>query len=93
MLQLKPLTLSYYVVKEGDTIGRISLSANVSPVALKKLNGIDRLYGGEILLLPPSGNLYTVQPGDDVLTLCGSRERFEALNGTDVFYPGMKIRI
>lgn len=93
-MQLKPLVRSYYVVKEGDTVGRIALAANVSPIALKKLNGIDdRLYVGELLFLPPSGNLYTVQPGDDPVTLCGSVERFVALNGVDVLYPGMKVRI
>lgn len=94
MLQLKMKERTYYVAQEGDTIGRIALEANVSPVALKKRNGIEgELCGGELLVLPPSGNLYTVCPGDDPVTLCGSVERFVALNGTDILYPGMKVRI
>lgn len=93
MLKLKTQVGKYYLVKRGDSVESISRAANVSPLALQKRNGLEILREGMILILPPQGNLYTVQPGDDIITLCGSKERFEELNGTNVIYPGMKVRI
>ena len=96
MLKLQVLLREYYVVKNGDTVESICRAANISPVALFKCNGFSsekELCTGIILKLPPGGNLYTVQPGDSMETICGSKARFEQLNGTDVFYPGMKVRI
>lgn len=88
--------MEYYTVKEGDTLQSICSAANVSPLALcacNRLSSEKELIVGMVILLPTSGNLYTVQPGDSVENLCGSKERFKELNGTDVFYPGMKVRI
>ncbi len=96
MQKLQVLSTDVIVVGTGDTEEDICRAANVSPVALRKCNRLSSsapLYAGMLLVLPPSGNLYTVQPGDDMITLCGSKERFEALNGTLDFYPGRKIRI
>lgn len=96
MIKLQALVRDFYTVKEGDSAESIARAANVSPLALKKLNGIgeeEEVREGVILQLPPSGNLYTVQPGDDAVTLCGSVERFESLNGTRNIFPGMKARI
>lgn len=96
MLKLRVLLREYYVVKENDDIESVCRAANVSPVALCKLNGIngkEALLAGTILRLPPNGNLYTVQPGDSRENLCGTKTRYEELNGTSVFFPGMKVRI
>ena len=96
MLQLKVLLKEFYVVKEGDTLQSICSAANVSPTALMKKNNLSwntPLFSGMLLFLPPNGNLYTVQPGDTVELLCGSKERFEELNGTADIYPGKKVRI
>ena len=84
------------MVKEGDTLQSVCRAANVSSIALCKKNGLTsekELATGMLIRLPPCGNLYTVQPGDSVENLCGSRRRFIELNGTDVLYPGMKVRI
>ena len=96
MLQLKVLLKEFYVVKEGDTLQSICSAANVSPTALMKKNNLSwntPLFSGMLLFLPPNGNLYTVQPGDTVELLCGSKERFEELNGIADIYPGKKVRI
>lgn len=96
MLKLKVLCKEYYQVKEGDTLESICRAFNVSAIALCKKNGISSekdLLKGMLIFLPPSGNLYTVQSGDSIENLCGSKERYIALNGTSVFYPGMKVRI
>lgn len=95
-MKLKADRRDFYLVKEGDTLQSICEAAEVSPVALCKLNGIPIKNGikiGMILGMPPYGNRYTVQTGDDIVTLCGSLERFEQLNGTKVIFPSMKIRI
>jgi murein DD-endopeptidase MepM/ murein hydrolase activator NlpD len=91
MLELKADVGKYYLVKKGDSAESIARAANVSALALVKKNG--EIEEGRIVELPPQGNLYTVQPNDDVISLCGSKERFEELNGTDVLYPGMVVRI
>jgi hypothetical protein len=91
MLELKADVGKYYLVKKGDSAESIARAANVSALALVKKNG--EIAEGRIVELPPQGNLYTVQPNDDVISLCGSKERFEELNGTDVLYPGMVVRI
>ncbi len=96
MLKLRVLSTDVCVAREGDDVESICRAANVSPVAFCRLNGLTSfsdLRAGMLLALPPAGNLYTVRPGDSAVSLCGSRERFEALNGTSVFYPGMKVRI
>lgn len=96
MIKLRAAIGEYYTVKEGDDVESISRAANASGAALRKLNGLaegEEPRAGIILRLPPEGDLYTVQPGDDIETLCGSAERFEALNGTKIIFPGMKVRI
>lgn len=96
MIKLQVFIGEYYTVKAGDRAESIARAANVSPLALRKENGLDgaeQPKEGVILRLPPGGNPYTVQPGDDIVTLCGSEERFERLNGTKMIFPGMKVRI
>lgn len=96
MLELKTDEKEFYIVKDGDDLRDICKAANVSFTALCVKNNLQPkapLVAGMVLLLPPSGNLYTVCEGDDILTLCGSRERFIELNGSDTFYVGQEIRI
>ena len=96
MQKIQFLPTDVYVVREGDDIERVARAANVSPLALCKCNALpsfSAMCPGMLLVLPPSGNLYTVQPGDDMVTLCGSKERFIAPNGAAGFYPGQKVRI
>ena len=49
---------------------------------------------GQLLRLPQEkGNLYIVRAGDTKELLCGSAGNYKKKNGTDAFYPGMKIWI
>ena len=85
----------YYQVKEGQTLNDIARAFSVSEYLLAKSNGLrDQPYAGQILRIPSEqGNLYTVRAGDTKELLCGSAENYEKLNGTPVFYIGMRVRI
>ncbi len=67
----------------------------VAPWLLVRENGLKcEPHAGQILRIPSmQGNAYTVREGDTKALLCGSEQRFEALNGTSVFYVGMSVRI
>ena len=95
-MKLHTLRRDFYLTKKGDSLQSVCAAANVSERAVVKKNGLksgEPLEEGIILLLPPAGNLYTVQAGDDVITLCGSKERFEELNGKTDLFPGEKVRM
>ena len=81
-----------YKVKRGQTAASLARELGVTVYLLARLNGLrEEIFEGQILLLPKSGNLYTVQSGDTKALLCGSKERYEEKNGTDIFYLGMKV--
>ena len=92
---LKRVEYKFYKVKMGQTVAQIADYFCISPRVLVKENGLQgEPHTGQILRIPPlKGNAYTVREGDDKALLCGSEERFEALNGTTVFYIGMCVRI
>ena len=82
----------FYRVKRGQTLSQVAQAFGVSPVRLAGENNITgELCGGEVLKLPPRGNVYTVQGGESKSLLCGSPEKFLQLNGTAAFYPGQKV--
>ena len=91
-MKLSLRLVKFYRVKRGQTLSKIASVFCVSPVLLAKENGITgELSGGEVLYLPPRGNVYTVRGGESKTLLCGSPQRFCALNGTSGFYPAQKI--
>ena len=82
----------FYRVKRGQTLFQIASVFGVSPARLAAENDMKgEPGGGEVLKLPPRGNVYTVQGGESKTLLCGSPERFLELNGTAAFYPGQKV--
>ncbi len=85
----------YYQVKPGQTLEKIAAHFFVSARLLAKTNALTaQPYTGQILTIPTArGNPYIVQEGDTKTLLCGSESAFFALNGTDVFYLGMPVRI
>lgn len=91
-MRLKKEIGEYYIVREGDDVSSVCRAADVSERAFVKKNGTE-LCEGQLVFLPPRGNLYTVRAGDSAEKLCGSRERFEELNGTGEIYIGRKVRI
>ena len=95
LYMLKTQQRQFYQVKKGQTLAQIAENFSVSPFLLVKIN---RLASppcvGQILQIPNErGNLYVVQEGDTKILLCGSEENYRALNGTDVFYIGMRVVI
>ena len=81
-----------YKVKRGQTLNSLAKQAGVTAFLLVKVNGLlEEVYEGQILSLPAKGNLYTACAGDTKTLLCGSVENYEKINGTDIFYPGMKV--
>ncbi len=92
---LKTETRKYYQVKRGQSLGEIAEYFSVSPYLLARENGLQSPpEAGRILQIPTlKGNLYTVREGDTKELLCGSAERYERLNGTKLFYIGMRVII
>jgi hypothetical protein len=81
-----------YKVKRGQTLKSLATEAGVTAYLLVRENALSgELFEGQILYLPPRGNLYTVRAGDSKRFLCGSEENYEKRNGTDIFYLGMKV--
>ena len=92
---LKTQQRQFYQVKKGQTLAEIANYFSVSQFLLVKINTLSSPpFAGQILQIPSErGNIYTVQEGDTKELLCGSAENFRALNGTDVFYIGMRVII
>ncbi len=96
MLKLQTLLQNYYIVKENDDLFSVCYALHISPTALCVKNNLARpadFYAGRVVYLPPRGNLYTVQAGDSMENLCGSKARYIEYNGNDVFYIGKRVRI
>ncbi len=91
MLQLKKV--KFYQVKAEQTLQDIAQAYGLPESLLIKENALIRpIFAGQILYIPPiSGNLYTVQAGDNARLLSGSEEAYEKKNGVKTLYPGMKV--
>lgn len=88
-------TVEFYKTKKGQTLREIADAFSVSERLLAKANGLTaEPFTGQILRIPKmSGNAYIVRPGDTKELLAGSEAKYKEMNGTDVFYIGMRIRI
>ena len=72
----------------------VNMDRAVSVSELIAENDIQKeVFEGQVLRLPPTACLYTVQAGDTKAILCGSEEGYRRKNGTDVFYLGMRVRL
>ena len=93
-MTLKSKLLEPYKVKNGQTVRSLANECATTAYAIVARNGLtEELYEGQLIFLPDSANLYTVQAGDTKKDLCGSEERYRKMNGTDVFYPAMRVLI
>ena len=92
MLKLKEQ--KWYKVKRGQTLQTIATGLNTTAYALVSENGLTgEVWEGQLLRVPESRPLYTVQVGDNKALLCGSEQAYLERNGTTVFYPGMRVRL
>lgn len=92
---LKTQRLTRYRVKKGEDINAVAEYFSVPPFLLSAVNGLTQeLSAGQVIIIPPAAhNLYTVRGGDSRAKLCGSNKKYEELNGTPIFFIGMKIFI
>lgn len=92
---LKTDRLTRYRVKKGDSLNSIAEEFFLPPSLIARVNGMEgEPRGGEVIVLPPADhNLYTVRAGDTREKLCGSKEKYEDMNGTSAFFIGMRIFI
>lgn len=83
----------YYKVKKGQTIEEIAKAFQLSAYLLVKENALkSEPFAGQMLKIPTQrGNVYTAKAGDNKALLCGSAERYEKVNGTDILYIGMRV--
>ncbi len=94
-----------YTVRAGDTLSEIAARYGTTVTELVRLNGIadrDRIYVGQVLLIPQGGcvDTYIVQSGD-TLTQIASRfgttvARLAGINGirnTDRIYVGQVLTL
>lgn len=83
----------YYQLTEETDLKAVAAAYYLTESALIEENGLNSPpEAGQILKLPtPKGNLYTVGEGEGKTLLCGSKERYESLNGTLPPYPGKKV--
>ena len=90
---LKTEFYRYYKVKKGQDLRAIADYFSVSEYLLAKENALtEEIYVGQILKIPQErGDVYFVQEGDTKTLLCGSEEAYYRINGTDVFYIGMRV--
>lgn len=93
MLKIERLT--YYRVKKGDDVNSVAECFSVPPFLLARVNGLEEEpRAGQVIIIPPAAyNLYTVRGGDSRAKLCGSNKKYEELNGTPIFFIGMRIFI
>ena len=84
----------FYAVKRGQTIFSVAEAFSVSPGKLAAVNALfGEVCAGQVLAIPPSGNLYTVRGGESRTLLCGSAEKFEEKNGTKHLYIGQTVML
>lgn len=89
LLLLKSRT---YTVKKGQTLGDVAEAFGVPARAIAAKNGLlKEVEAGQVLVLPPAGNLYVVQGGESKRLLCGSNASFEEKNGTSRLYVGQTV--
>ncbi len=92
MLKLKEQ--KWYKVKRGQTLQTIATGLNTTAYALARENDLkEEVYEGQLLRVPEARPLYTAQAGDDKALLCGSEQAYVKRNGTQAFYPGMRVRL
>lgn len=79
-------------VRRGQTLSDVARAFGVPPRLLAAVNALDcEPAGGQLLAVPPAGDLYTVRGGETKALLCGSAQRFEERNATRCLYPSQQV--
>ena len=87
----KNSSISVYIVREGDTLGRIAAAFKVSPNTILWANDLPRgsvlSIGQELVILPVDGVTYKVKKGDTIESIAkkfgGNATEVASFNGID----------
>jgi LysM repeat protein len=98
----EPLSLAgQYIIKNGDTLYKISLKYNTTVYELKKINGLtsNMIFPGQILVVPSGFRTYIIKRGDTLyyigLEFGATVKEIKNANGlkSDLIMPGQVLRI
>lgn len=92
-----------YVVQRGDTLSGIAARSGTTTAALAAANGIadyNRIYTGQLLVMPGAARLYTVQRGDKLAfiaarfgTTVAAMQAANNLSNINTIYVGQVLKI
>lgn len=81
-------------VRHNQTLEGIARTFGVTARLLAAENGLSSEPSeGQVLIIPPSANLYVTQGGESRTLLCGSVDRFLRRNATARLYPGQEVML
>ncbi len=81
-----------FTVKRGQSLQKIASVFHVALALLAKVNNLEKEpEEGTVLLLPEARNCYLVEGGEKKSKLFRSPELFLEINGTDAFFPAMRV--
>lgn len=93
-MMLKMDIRQLYKVKGGQSLQTVADECGTTVFAIVAKNGLrEELYEGQLISLPKPANVYIVQAGDTKKLLCGGEREYFERNGTNVFYPAMRVLI
>ena len=91
-MELQLIRPKIHRVCRGQTLSSIARTFGVTPRVLAAANNlICEVEEGQLLTIPPAGNLYRVRGGESCTMLCGSRENFYERNATKYLYPTQEV--
>ena len=91
-MELQLIRPQTHRVCRGQTLASIARAFGVPPRLLAAQNALAcEVEEGQLLTIPPAGNLYRVQGGESCTLLCGSVENFQKRNGTKFLYPTQEV--
>ena len=93
-MELRLFRPVFYRVKRGQSLADCARAFGVTKRLLAAANRLTaEPHAGQVLFIPPSGNLYRVRGGESRTLLCGSPARFLEKNATGRLYPGEEVML
>ena len=91
-MELQLIRPQTHRVCRGQTLASIARTFGVPPRLLAAHNHLTcEVTEGQLLAIPPAGNVYRVQGGESCTLLCGSAENFQKRNATAHLYPTQEV--
>ena len=81
-----------YRVRRGQTAAEIARAFGVPARVFAAANALTKeVQAGELVRIPPKGNVFRVRGGETRALLCGSAENFRKKNATASLYPTQEV--